>query len=63
MAPPDKSYGQRELLILAPDGDLVCFGQSISKMPTNPQQPTKTTAVILCKAGDRPHHSYYLPGS
>ena len=27
--PADKSYGQRELLILAPDGDLVCFGQSI----------------------------------
>ena len=25
--PADKSYHQRELLILAPDGDLVCFGQ------------------------------------
>jgi hypothetical protein len=25
--PADKHYGQRELLILAPDGDLVCFGQ------------------------------------
>jgi len=31
--PADKHYGQRELLILAPDGDLVCFGQSIFKMP------------------------------
>jgi hypothetical protein len=31
--PADKHYGQRELLILAPDGDLVCFGQAIFKMP------------------------------
>ena len=28
--PADKPYGQRELLILAPDGDLVCFGQAIA---------------------------------
>ena len=27
--PEDKHYGQRELLILAPDGDLVCFGQRL----------------------------------
>jgi catechol 2,3-dioxygenase-like lactoylglutathione lyase family enzyme len=27
--PSDKSYHQRELLILAPDGDLVCFGQRL----------------------------------
>jgi hypothetical protein len=27
--PADKSYGQRELLILGPDGDLVCFGQRL----------------------------------
>ena len=27
--PADKSYHQRELLILAPDGDLVCFGQRL----------------------------------
>ena len=27
--PADKHYGQRELLILAPDGDLVCFGQRL----------------------------------
>ena len=27
--PADKQYGQRELLILAPDGDLVCFGQRL----------------------------------
>ena len=27
--PADKPYGQRELLILAPDGDLVCFGQRL----------------------------------
>jgi hypothetical protein len=38
--PANKHYGQRELLILAPDGDLVCFGQAISKetadRPTTP---------------------------
>jgi hypothetical protein len=33
--PADKGYGQRELLILAPDGDLVCFGQAISTTPSN----------------------------
>ena len=27
--PADKPYGERELLILAPDGDLVCFGQRL----------------------------------
>ena len=30
--PANKGYGQRELLILAPDGDLVCFSQAIAKM-------------------------------
>ena len=29
--PANKGYGQRELLILTPDGDLVCFGQAIPK--------------------------------
>ena len=33
--PANKGYGQRELLILAPDGDLVCFGQAIFEMPKN----------------------------
>lgn len=28
--PADKSYGQRELLILAPDGNLIVFGQAMS---------------------------------
>lgn len=28
--PADKPYGQRELCILAPDGDLVVFGQAIA---------------------------------
>ena len=28
--PADKPYGQRELLVLAPDGNLIAFGQSIS---------------------------------
>ncbi len=27
--PADKVYLQRELLVLAPDGDLVCFGQRL----------------------------------
>lgn len=33
--PANKHYGQRELLILAPDGDLVCFGQAISNPAAN----------------------------
>ncbi len=32
--PKDQAYGQREIMILAPDGDLVVFGQSIFEMPT-----------------------------
>jgi hypothetical protein len=27
--PADKVYGQRELLVLAPDGNLIAFGQDI----------------------------------
>jgi hypothetical protein len=27
--PPDKPYWQRELLVLAPDGNLIAFGQAI----------------------------------
>jgi catechol 2,3-dioxygenase-like lactoylglutathione lyase family enzyme len=27
--PVDKSYGQRELIVLAPDGNLLAFGQAI----------------------------------
>lgn len=29
--PANKSYGQRELLVLAPDGNLLAFGQAISR--------------------------------
>ena len=29
--PADKPYGQRELLIVAPDGNLIAFGHSISE--------------------------------
>ena len=29
--PADKGYGQRELLVLAPDGNLIAFGQAIRK--------------------------------
>ena len=29
--PVDQSYGQRELLVLAPDGNLIAFGQAIRK--------------------------------
>lgn len=28
--PVDQSYGQRELLVLAPDGNLIAFGQAIA---------------------------------
>ena len=28
--PADKEYGQRELLVLAPDGNIIAFGQAIS---------------------------------
>lgn len=30
--PADKPYGQRELLVLAPDGNLIAFGQAIRKV-------------------------------
>lgn len=30
--PVNQSYGQRELLVLAPDGNLIAFGQGINKM-------------------------------
>lgn len=29
--PVDQNYGQRELLVLAPDGNLIAFGQAIKK--------------------------------
>ncbi len=29
--PADKPYGQRELLVLAPDGNLIAFGHAIQK--------------------------------
>jgi catechol 2,3-dioxygenase-like lactoylglutathione lyase family enzyme len=29
--PADKPYGQRELVVLAPDGNLIAFGQAISR--------------------------------
>jgi catechol 2,3-dioxygenase-like lactoylglutathione lyase family enzyme len=31
--PKNQEYGQRELMVLAPDGNLVVFGQSIFEMP------------------------------
>lgn len=31
--PVDQKYGQRELMVKAPDGDLVVFGQSTFEMP------------------------------
>jgi hypothetical protein len=33
--PVNKPYGQRELCILAPDGDLVVFGQAIAGQSFN----------------------------
>jgi catechol 2,3-dioxygenase-like lactoylglutathione lyase family enzyme len=32
--PVDQAYGQRELLVLAPDGNLLAFGQSIVEKKT-----------------------------
>jgi catechol 2,3-dioxygenase-like lactoylglutathione lyase family enzyme len=32
--PVNQSYGQRELLILAPDGNLIAFGQALNKTST-----------------------------
>jgi catechol 2,3-dioxygenase-like lactoylglutathione lyase family enzyme len=32
--PVDQSYGQRELVVLAPDGNLIAFGQMVRKQPT-----------------------------
>lgn len=31
--PVDQEYGQREFMVVAPDGDLVVFGQSIFEIP------------------------------
>ena len=31
--PVNQTYGQREFMVLAPDGDLMVFGQSIFEMP------------------------------
>jgi catechol 2,3-dioxygenase-like lactoylglutathione lyase family enzyme len=31
--PIDQTYGQREFMVLAPDGDLVVFGQTLYRMP------------------------------
>lgn len=39
--PADKHYGQRELCILAPDGDLVVFGQEIFPSPALVSPPTE----------------------
>lgn len=33
--PANKSYGQRELLVLAPDGNLLAFGQAIPATPNS----------------------------
>ena len=31
--PVDQGYGQREFMVVAPDGDLIVFGQSLFDMP------------------------------
>jgi len=36
--PIDQSYGQRELLVLAPDGNLLAFGQAIRRDQSPAQQ-------------------------
>jgi catechol 2,3-dioxygenase-like lactoylglutathione lyase family enzyme len=44
--PANKGYGQRELLILAPDGDLVCFGQSIFQDPRGQELVKRDEAPV-----------------
>ena len=39
--PVDQSYGQRELLVLAPDGSLLAFGQAIAKGKSRARIRTK----------------------
>ena len=34
--PADKGYGQRELIVLAPDGNLFVFGQAINPADSVP---------------------------
>ena len=36
--PVDQSYGQRELLVLAPDGNLIAFGHAIRKAEECPPE-------------------------
>lgn len=36
--PADKPYGQRELLVLAPDGNLIAFGQALKRPPGGPRR-------------------------
>ena len=37
--PADKPYGQRELLVVAPDGNLIAFGHSIAEAAKNQGGP------------------------
>lgn len=37
--PADKHYGQRELLVLAPDGNLIAFGQAIPTVTSDSAAP------------------------
>lgn len=43
--PVNQSYGQRELLVLAPDGNLIAFGQAIAHVPPleDPEPPDPLT--------------------
>ena len=33
LGPVDQAYGQREIMVIAPDGDLVVYGQAINAPP------------------------------
>jgi catechol 2,3-dioxygenase-like lactoylglutathione lyase family enzyme len=35
--PVDQHYGQRELLVLAPDGNLIAFGHALETRPEHPR--------------------------
>jgi hypothetical protein len=51
--PADKPYGQRELLVLAPDGELIVFGMAVSDSQTEPwdsHESTRRTSPLANQA-------------
>lgn len=42
--PANQGYGQRELLVLAPDGNLIAFGQTVSGGANAIHRPSRETS-------------------